>query len=668
MNHPALSLAAWLAAQQLSLAFTTYRANRLLLLGTAEGNSQGSAMLQLHEQLFDRPMGLFADGESLWMAGRCQLWRLDNHLGAGQLHEGGDRLYVPAVSLITGDVNAHELVITAAGHLQFVNTAFSCLAEIKPGSSFAPIWQPPFITQLAGDDRCHLNGVALLDGEPTWASACGGNDGASSWRNHRAGGGVLIHIPSGDLAATGLSMPHSPRWHNGRLWLLNSGSGELGWIEDGAFRPLCPLPGFARGLAFAAGCAVVGLSKLRSRQFTGLPLEERLAAEGVPGGVCGLRVIDLNSGSCLHRFDLPEPIDELFDVVVLPGVRQPRAIGLQGEAIDCLVKLPDRPDLVQVRPLAPSGKPHQGPAIRPFGLPKAAAAVPAAERSSIRYQRVFHLTPANLAPYAALTYPSLAAGSSAVGKLQGELMGISAMANGEMVGLGLAERQGAMAAQVISLMVAPEWRGQGIGSHLLGRLSHFLAQEGVKEVSIRYQTSLDSPGAMDRLLLRLGWPAPQPLFLLLEGKANELAAIAWAERFPLPARYRLENWQSAHAEVATALGAPVELLAATRSSSVEPGVSLALLDGDDLVGWLIAERTGKSSVRYSSLYVQPRHRVRGQALTLLVEGFRRQHAAGIAVAKAAVAPQSAGMIRLVRRHLGCTLLVSTASSSCLKLR
>lgn len=660
-------LAAWLAAQQLSLAFTTYRANRLLLLGTAESDSPEQATLKLHERLFDRPMGLFADGESLWMAGRCQLWRLDNHLGAGQRHEGGDRLYVPAVSLITGDVNAHEVVIAAGGQLLFVNTAFSCLAAIEPGSSFAPSWQPPFITQLAGDDRCHLNGVALVDGEPTWASACGGNDGASSWRNSRAGGGVLIHIPSGDLAATGLSMPHSPGWHNGRLWLLNSGSGELGWIEDGAFRPLCTLPGFARGLAFAGGCAVVGLSKLRSPQFTGLPLEERLAAEGLPGGVCGLRVIDLNSGSCLHSFDLPEPIDELFDVVVLPGVRQPRALGLQGEAIDCLVKLPDRPELVQVRPLAPSGHPRQGPAIRPFGLPEESGPLQSEEQTSIRYQRVFHLTPANLAPYAALTFPSLAAGSSAIGKLQGELLGISAMANCEMVGLALAERQGATAAQVISLMVAPQWRGQGIGSHVLGRLSKFLAQEGVKEVSIRYQTSLAGPGPLDRILLRLGWQEPQPLFLLLEGKAQDLAAISWPERFPLPQGYRLEGWQPAHAEDVSALGAPEQLQEATRSSAIDQGVSLALLHADALVGWLIADRTGNTTVRYSSLYVQPGHRARGQALTLLVEGFRRQQTAGIALARAAVAPESTAMIRLVRRHLGRSLVISTASGSCLQL-
>jgi GNAT superfamily N-acetyltransferase len=285
----------------------------------------------------------------------------------------------------------------------------------------------------------------------------------------------------------------------------------------------------------------------------------------------------------------------------------------------------------------------------------------------VRYQRVFHLSPANLAPYAALTFPSLAAGSSGISKLQGELLGISAMANGEMVGLGLAERQGATAAQVISLMVAPEWRGQGIGSHVLGGLSRFLGQEGVEELSIRYQTSLDGLGPLDRLLLRLGWQEPQRLYLLLEGQAKDLAAIPWPERFPLPPAYRLEGWQPAHAVAATALGAPAELQAATLNSAIDQAVSLALLHGDALVGWLIVDHTGRASVRYSSLYVQPGHRVRGQALTLLVEGFRRQHAAGMAMARAAVAPESTAMIRLVRRHLGRSLSISTACGSRLQL-
>jgi uncharacterized protein (TIGR03032 family) len=685
-------LGAWLHALGISLAFTTYRANRLIFLGTSEpagGNSDpnqptGAPQLKLHERLFDRPMGLFVAGESLWMAARCQIWRLDNLLGPGQLHEGGDRLYVPAVSYTTGDVNAHEVVLGPDGQPIFVNTAFSCLATLAPGCSFAPTWQPPFITKLAGDDRCHLNGLALKDGLPTWASACGGSGEPSAWRNNRSGGGVLIHIPSGELTATGLSMPHSPRWHDGKLWLLNSGTGELGWIEDGQFHSLCALPGFVRGLAFAGGCAVVGLSKLRSPQFTGLPLEERLIAEGNPGGCCGLRVIDLASGEIQHSLDLPEPIDELFDVAVLPGVRQPRALGLQGEEIDCLVKIPEQPELLHVRPMAPSGKPHQGPSVRPFGLPEPSAAGSAGGESTpdvfatdliaadasaaatappddapIHYQRVFHLTPANLAPYGELTFPTLAPGSSALSRIEGELLGLSAMAAGVMVGFAIAERRADGGAQLLSLKVDPAWRRRGIGTGLLQRLMVFLAKEGIAPLTLRYKASPDISACFEPILSRLGWSQPRTDFVLLEGRSDQLAAIDWADRFPITAPYSLLPWSQLsepQRAQAAALDAPSELQPPADPRGLEPSICLALLHHNTPVGWLLAHRTSATSVRYSSLFVDPAHRSRARALALLAEGFRRQHAVAIPTARAAIDRRNTAMLRLLKRHLGAHLL------------
>jgi len=691
-------LADWIQALGISLAFSTYRANRLIFLGTAEqadgcsdpAQPAGSPQLRRHECLFDRPMGLFVAGESLWMASRCQIWRLDNLLSSGQLHEGGDRLYVPAVSYTTGDVNAHEVVLGTDGQPIFVNTAFSCLAGLAPGCSFAPTWAPPFITKLAGDDRCHLNGLALKDGLPTWATACCGSGEPSAWRNHRSGGGVLIHIPTGELAATGLSMPHSPRWHQGKLWLLNSGTGELGWIDEGRFQPLSALPGFVRGLAFAGGCAVVGLSKLRSPQFTGLPLEKRLIAEGTPSGCCGLRVIDLGSGEILYSLDLPEPIDELFDVVVLPGVRQPRALGLQGEEIDCLVKIPDQPQLLRVRPMAPSGKPHQGPSLRPFGLPEPSAvggaggemapspygtgafaadasADPAADGTpnrtrpadtAIHYQRVFHLTPANLAPYAALTFPSLAPGSSALARIQGELLGLSAMAAGVMVGFAIAERRAAGGAQLLSLKVDPDWRRRGIGTGLLQRLMVFLAKEHITPLSLRYMASPEISACFEPILSRLGWSKPRTDFVLLEGRSDQLAAIDWADRHPITAPYSLLPWQELTAEQraqAAALQAPLEWQPPADPQGLEPSIGLALLHHNEPVGWLLARRHNAASVLYTVLFVAPAHRGRARALAMLVEGFRRQHAAAIPTARAAIDRRNIAMVSLLKRHLGVHL-------------
>ena len=660
-------LPSWLQQHQLSLAFSTYRANRLLFLGlSADGQ------LKLHERLFDRPMGLFASGDSLWMAARNQLWRLDNHLAPGLTHEGGDRLYVPAVSLITGDVNAHEVVLDAAGQLLFVNTAFSCIAAIEPGCSFAPTWQPPFISTLAADDRCHLNGLALKDGIPTWATACGHTDEPSGWRHDRSSSGVLIHIPSGELAATGLAMPHSPRWHNNTLYLLNSGTGELGTIEHGHFVPLCALPGFTRGLAFAGNTAIVGLSKLRSPQFTGLPLEERLNAEGIPGGCCGLRVIDLATGEILHSLDLPDPIDELFDVALLPGVRQPRALGLQAEDIDCLVKLPGRDALVQVRPKAPSGNPHQAPRPPIFGLPPVTGQGQDAWNGSgeatgpgevglapgtqvqLRYQQVYQLTPSTLAPYAALTFPSLKPASNALARLQGELLAVSAMANGEMVGLAIAERQLGEAAALRSLCVDPAWRRQGIGTGLLARLMRFIDQDGIGTLTLHYQASELSQLALEPILRKLGWSQPNTDFLLLEGQADQLAVVPWGIDHPIAEPYQLTPWSELnHPQLQQIhqLGAPESLLPPADPRRIEPAVSLALLHSNDLVGWVLAERLSANSLRYSSFFVAEHHRGRARGPALLANAFDRQQQAAIPFARAAIAADNQPILRLLQRHL-----------------
>ena len=661
------ALAAWLRQQGIALALSTYRANRLIFLGV---NANGA--LRIHERLYDRPMGLFASGQSLWMAGRSHLWRFDNLLVPGQHHDGADRLYVPAASFLTGEVNAHELVLTSEEAPLFVNTVFSCLAQLTPGCSFQPVWQPPFIDALKPEDRCHLNGVAVEEGVITWATACSSGNTATSWRNSRQEGGVVVHIPTGAIAASGLTMPHSPRWHKGKLWLLNSGTGELGWIEQERFQPLCALPGFVRGLAFAGGCAVVGLSKLRSPQFTGLPLEERLQGGADPQGCCGIRVIDLASGDVLHRLDLPKPIDELFDVTVLEQCQQPQALGLLDDAIDFLVKLPQQDSLVRIRPSMPSGTPHQGPAVERLGLPHPATAKPIAaescaaspaDNSPIHYQRVFQLTEATLAPYADLTFPSLTPGSASWRTIQGELLGISASDNGTLVALALAECKPDKTARLISLFVSPRRRRQGIATRLITHLSKFLQQQGLINLSVNYQAPQDQPGPMDRLLPRLGWSTPQQIYRLMKGEADKLAAIPWPERFPLPEGYRLVPWRSEYAATALERRTGDNLTGAMQSSQLEPQISLALLHHNTLVGWVLVDRTCANATRISSVFVDKGHRTRGQALTLLVHTFRKQHAVGIPIVRAAVPPHSQAMLRLVDRHLGQHFKTVTSARS-----
>ncbi|MBC1241533.1 TIGR03032 family protein, partial [Nostoc sp. 2RC] len=277
-------LASWLQTQGISLAFTTYQSNRLFFIGC---NQQGR--IAAHERLFDKPMGMYAVNNSIYVSTRYQIWRFENSLATEEKHQqtvdakrlvARDRLYIPRTAYTTGDLNVHDVVLDDAENIVFVNTDFSCLATISNDYSFIPLWQPSFISKLAAEDRCHLNGLALRDGKPRYVTACSTTDTAAGWRNHKVGGGVVIDVQSNDIIATGLSMPHSPRWYQGKLWVLNAGTGDFGYLDGSQFVSIAFCPGFVRGLAFWQNFAIVGLSKLRSPTFSGLLLEQRLTNVG----------------------------------------------------------------------------------------------------------------------------------------------------------------------------------------------------------------------------------------------------------------------------------------------------------------------------------------------------------------------------------------------------
>ena len=327
---------AWLAEQKASLAFTTYQAGKLFLIGL-----KPDGQLSVFNRTFERCMGLWASPERLLMSTLYQLWRFDNALTPGQTHQGYDRLYVPQLAWTTGDLDVHDIAEGAAGKPIFVNTLFGCLATVSETHSFAPLWRPPFISKLAAEDRCHLNGVAMDGREPRYATSVSVSDVADGWRDHRVAGGVVVDVASGEVVARGLSMPHSPRLHRGRLYLLNSGSGRFGWIEpqSGRFEEICFCPGYARGLAFVGEFAVIGLSLPRhNRSFSGLALDDALSRRGAAPR-CGLLVVDLRTGDAPHSLRLEGAIHELYDVAAMPGVIRPMALGFRSDEIRRLITI-----------------------------------------------------------------------------------------------------------------------------------------------------------------------------------------------------------------------------------------------------------------------------------------------------------------------------------------
>ena len=322
--------AAWMAQQQVSLAFTTYQAGKLFLIGL-----QQNGRLSVFERSFSRSMGLWGDGQTMWMSSLYQLWRFENTLEPGQTIDGYDRLYVPQVAYTTGDLDVHDVTVDGDDRVIFVNTLFGCLATLSERHSFVPLWKPAFLSKLAAEDRCHLNGLAIKDGRPRYVTAVSRTDVADGWRDRRRDGGCVIDVETDELVVTGLSMPHSPRVHQQRLWLLDSGSGFFGSVDfgRGAFEPRTFCPGYLRGLTFVGDYAVAGLSKPReNKTFRGLALDENLAARDAEAR-CGLQVIDLSTGDVVHWLRLEGIVQELYDVVALPGVKRPMALGLKTDEI-----------------------------------------------------------------------------------------------------------------------------------------------------------------------------------------------------------------------------------------------------------------------------------------------------------------------------------------------
>jgi uncharacterized protein (TIGR03032 family) len=223
--------------------------------------------------------------------------------------------------------------------LWVVNTLFSCLATLHGQYSFVPRWRPEWISALAAEDRCHLNGLALLDRRPACVTAVSQSDVVDAWRDRRRDGGCVLEVPSGRPLAAGLSMPHSPRYYRGRLWLLDSGTGRLGSLppHGGPFEPLAFCPGYARGLAFQSDFAVVGLSRPRRDQtFGGLPLDDELAARGAQPR-CGVHVVDLRTGDTAHWLRIEGLVTELYDVALLPGAVRPMVLGFKSDEISQLL-------------------------------------------------------------------------------------------------------------------------------------------------------------------------------------------------------------------------------------------------------------------------------------------------------------------------------------------
>lgn len=336
--------AAWLAEERLSIALT--KGNSLCLVGLDHDGS-----LSFVDRQFGSCMGLAAVGsDTLFLATRYQIWRLENALPDGQLGDAGhDHLYLPQTAWTTGTLLVRDLAVMHDGRVVFVNGLFSCLSTPSSRLNFEPAWLPAFVSELAPEDRCHLSGVALEQGRPAFVTSGSRTDQPAGWREQQRDGGIVMSVQTGDLIAAGLSMPCSPVLSDGLLWLCLGGSGQLGVVDlaDGRLTKVADLPGFARGLALAGNHAVVAASRSRRGEtFSGLPLSERLVGVDAAGR-SGMFVVDLASGRVEHSLLFAGGASEIQALALLPGVRCATAVPFNADEVQELVTVGRDPEAVQ---------------------------------------------------------------------------------------------------------------------------------------------------------------------------------------------------------------------------------------------------------------------------------------------------------------------------------
>ena len=258
-------LSDWLLMHNVSLAFTSYQTGQLFLVGVMPDQR-----ISIHQRNFIRAMGVVAQPDRVFVAGLEAVWRMENILRRNEIaNQHFDRLFVPRNAQITGDLDIHELGIDRAGRIIFVNTKYSCLATFNVTHSFRPLWKPKFISKIAPEDRCHLNGMAMVDETPKYVTAVSQSDVVNGWREKRELGGVLIDVQTDRVVTDELSMPHSPRFANGALWVLDSGRGYIARVDEqtGKKENVCFCPGFLRGLTIWNGHAIATVSLPRDGTF-----------------------------------------------------------------------------------------------------------------------------------------------------------------------------------------------------------------------------------------------------------------------------------------------------------------------------------------------------------------------------------------------------------------
>ena len=321
-NFPAI-----LAGLKISLAVTSYQSKKFFFI-----RSDGDE-ISTNFKSFPRPMGLAIDKDQITLGTWSEVLKFNRHdsvISKLDDKEKVDACYMPQAKHVTGMINIHDIAYGKDG-LWVTNSAFSCLSMLTSGYNFVPKWKPPFISELKPEDRCHLNGMAMRDGKPRYVTTFSKFDSAKSWKESKTFDGTIIDINTDEILLDGLIMPHSPRYHNDKIYFCESGKGLVCSLDPQTkvVETIAKLEGFTRGMSFYGPLLFVGLSKVRVSDIRRrIPLTEELDETK-----SGIWIVNLEDNSVIGNIDFKGDVDQIYDVGVIEDVTYPELIEFNNELV-----------------------------------------------------------------------------------------------------------------------------------------------------------------------------------------------------------------------------------------------------------------------------------------------------------------------------------------------
>jgi GNAT superfamily N-acetyltransferase len=217
-------------------------------------------------------------------------------------------------------------------------------------------------------------------------------------------------------------------------------------------------------------------------------------------------------------------------------------------------------------------------------------------------------------------------------------VGVAAFSGAEPVGLVLGEvpvGDGGPPPEMLSLFVAPEWRGHGVATALVAALESEVARRGHRELDTVYTAGKPSIGAVERILWKRAWVAPESRTLSVRfAPAAALASNLFDERrmAALGAALELFPWSrigdAEKAEIrASHERAPwiTPALAPWRfeRAGFDPDSSIGARYRGAVVGWVLNHKVSPEVVRFTCSFMRKDISRRGRIVPLYHESLKR---------------------------------------------